>query len=65
MPLAQGVDEREFPEVPAYAGKASIGAYGLTTGAGIVEALVRAKERGVDVRLIADRTTPLRAEQRY
>jgi hypothetical protein len=31
-------------------------AYGLTTGSGIVEALVRAKERGVDVRLIA--TTP-------
>jgi phosphatidylserine/phosphatidylglycerophosphate/cardiolipin synthase-like enzyme len=28
-------------------------AYGLTTGSGIVEALVRAKERGVDVRLIA------------
>ena len=35
-----------------------VGAYGLTTGSGIVEALVRAKERGVDVRLIADRTTP-------
>jgi phosphatidylserine/phosphatidylglycerophosphate/cardiolipin synthase-like enzyme len=34
-----------------------LGAYGLTTGSGIVEALVRAKERGVDVRLIADRTT--------
>jgi phosphatidylserine/phosphatidylglycerophosphate/cardiolipin synthase-like enzyme len=33
-------------------------AYGLTTGSGIVEALVRAKERGVDVRLIADKTTP-------
>jgi hypothetical protein len=33
-------------------------AYGMTTGSGIVEALVRAKERGVDVRLIADRTTP-------
>jgi hypothetical protein len=26
--------------------------------AGIVEALLRAKERGVDVRLIADKTTP-------
>jgi hypothetical protein len=25
------------------------GAYGLTTGSGIVEALVRAKQRGVDV----------------
>ena len=37
-----------------------VGAYGLTTGSGIVEALVRAKERGVDVRLIADKTTPCR-----
>jgi phosphatidylserine/phosphatidylglycerophosphate/cardiolipin synthase-like enzyme len=35
-----------------------VGAYGLTTGSGIVESLVRAKERGVDVRLIADKTTP-------
>jgi phospholipase D len=35
-----------------------VGAYGLTTGSGIIEALVRAKERGVDVRLIADKTTP-------
>jgi phosphatidylserine/phosphatidylglycerophosphate/cardiolipin synthase-like enzyme len=35
-----------------------VGAYGLTTGSGIVEALVHAKERGVDVRLIADKTTP-------
>jgi phosphatidylserine/phosphatidylglycerophosphate/cardiolipin synthase-like enzyme len=35
-----------------------VGAFGLTTGSGIVEALVRAKERGVDVRLIADKTTP-------
>jgi phosphatidylserine/phosphatidylglycerophosphate/cardiolipin synthase-like enzyme len=35
-----------------------VGAYGLTTGCGIVEALVRAKGRGVDVRLIADKTTP-------
>jgi hypothetical protein len=33
-------------------------AYGLTTGSGIVEALARAKGRGVDVRLIADKTTP-------
>ena len=33
-------------------------AYGLTTSSGTVEALVRAKQRGVDVRLIADRTTP-------
>ena len=35
-----------------------VGAYGLTTGSGIVEALIRAKQRGVDVRLIADKTTP-------
>jgi phospholipase D len=35
-----------------------VGAYGLTTGSGIVEALIRAKERGIDVRLIADKTTP-------
>jgi len=35
-----------------------VSAYGLTTGSGIVEALVRAKERRVDVRLIADKTTP-------
>lgn len=38
--------------------KILVGAYGLTTGSGIVEALVRAKERGVDVQLIADKTTP-------
>jgi phosphatidylserine/phosphatidylglycerophosphate/cardiolipin synthase-like enzyme len=35
-----------------------VSAYGLTTGSGIVEALARAKGRGVDVRLIADRATP-------
>jgi phosphatidylserine/phosphatidylglycerophosphate/cardiolipin synthase-like enzyme len=35
-----------------------VSAYGLTTGSGIVEALVRAKGRGIDVRLIADKTTP-------
>ena len=40
--------------------KFCVGAYGLTTGSGIVEALVRAKQRGVDVRLIADKTTPCR-----
>ena len=34
-----------------------VGAYGLTTGSGIVEALIRAEERGADVRLIADKTT--------
>jgi phosphatidylserine/phosphatidylglycerophosphate/cardiolipin synthase-like enzyme len=35
-----------------------VGAYGLTTGSGIVEALIRARGRGIDVRLIADKTTP-------
>jgi hypothetical protein len=35
-----------------------VSAYGLTTGSGIVEALARAKGRGVDIRLIADKTTP-------
>jgi phosphatidylserine/phosphatidylglycerophosphate/cardiolipin synthase-like enzyme len=39
-----------------------VGAYGLTAGSGIVEALVRAMERGVDVRLIADKTTPCERE---
>ena len=33
-------------------------AYALTTGSGVVEALIRAKQRGVDVKLIVDRTTP-------
>ena len=35
-----------------------VNAYGLTTSSSIIEALVRSKQRGVDVRLIADRTTP-------
>lgn len=35
-----------------------VGAYVLTTGAGIVEALLRAYQRGVEVKLIADKTTP-------
>lgn len=35
-----------------------VGAYGLTTGSGIVEALLHAHHRGVEVKLIADRTTP-------
>jgi phosphatidylserine/phosphatidylglycerophosphate/cardiolipin synthase-like enzyme len=35
-----------------------VGAYGLTTGAGIVEALLRAHRRGVEVKLIADKKTP-------
>ena len=33
-------------------------AYTLTTGSGIVEALIRAKQPGGDVELIADKTTP-------
>jgi hypothetical protein len=41
-----------------------IGVYGVITGSGIVEALVRAKERGVDVRLIAYRP-PFRAQRQY
>ena len=35
-----------------------VSAYSLTTGSGIAEALAGAAQRGVDVRLIADRTTP-------
>lgn len=35
-----------------------VSAYSLTTGSGIAEALARAAQRGVDVRLIADRITP-------
>ncbi|MBV8111286.1 MAG: hypothetical protein JO012_16135, partial [Hyphomicrobiales bacterium] len=35
-----------------------VSAYSLTTGWGIPEALARAAQRGVDVRVIADRTTP-------
>ena len=35
-----------------------VGAYGLTTGSGIVEALLRAHRRGVTVKLIADKRTP-------
>jgi phosphatidylserine/phosphatidylglycerophosphate/cardiolipin synthase-like enzyme len=35
-----------------------VGAYGLTNGSGVVEALIQAKQRGIDVRLIADKTTP-------
>ena len=33
-----------------------VGAYGLTTGSGIVESLMRAKQPGIDIRLIADKT---------
>jgi phosphatidylserine/phosphatidylglycerophosphate/cardiolipin synthase-like enzyme len=40
-----------------------VGAYGLTNGSSIVEALIRAKERGIDVRLIADKNNSLRARQ--
>jgi hypothetical protein len=35
-----------------------VNAYVLTVGSGIVEALVRAKQRGVEVKLIADRVSP-------
>ena len=35
-----------------------VGAYGLTTGSGIVEALLRASRRGIEVKLIVDKTTP-------
>jgi phospholipase D len=35
-----------------------VSAYGLTVGSGVVGALIGAKERGVDVKLIADRSTP-------
>ncbi len=35
-----------------------VNAYNLTTGSGILEALVQARARGVDVRLIADKRTP-------
>jgi phosphatidylserine/phosphatidylglycerophosphate/cardiolipin synthase-like enzyme len=35
-----------------------VNAYTLTTGSGIVEALVRAKQRNVNVELIADKTAP-------
>ena len=39
-----------------------VAAYGLMTGSGIVEALARTKDRGVDVRLIADKTPPCERE---
>jgi phosphatidylserine/phosphatidylglycerophosphate/cardiolipin synthase-like enzyme len=35
-----------------------VSAYGLTTSSKVVEALIHARRRGVDVRVIADRTTP-------
>ncbi|MGH7046886.1 MAG: phospholipase D-like domain-containing protein [Stellaceae bacterium] len=35
-----------------------VDAYDLTTGSGIVSALLRARARGVDIRLIADKRTP-------
>jgi phosphatidylserine/phosphatidylglycerophosphate/cardiolipin synthase-like enzyme len=35
-----------------------VSAYGLTTNSKAVESLIRARRRGVDVRIIADRTTP-------
>lgn len=39
-------------------GEILVSAYRLTVGSGIVGALIRAKERGVDVRVIADRGAP-------
>jgi phosphatidylserine/phosphatidylglycerophosphate/cardiolipin synthase-like enzyme len=41
-----------------------VSAYSLTTGSGIAEALARAAQRGVDVRVIADRSHALRPECR-
>jgi phosphatidylserine/phosphatidylglycerophosphate/cardiolipin synthase-like enzyme len=35
-----------------------VSACGLTVGSGIVGSLIRTRERGVDVRLIADKSTP-------
>ena len=35
-----------------------VAAYRLTVGSGIVGSLIRAKERGVDVRVIADKAAP-------
>jgi phosphatidylserine/phosphatidylglycerophosphate/cardiolipin synthase-like enzyme len=35
-----------------------VNAYGLTTSSSTVEALIQARRRGVDVRIIADKTTP-------
>jgi phospholipase D len=35
-----------------------VSAYRLTVGSGVVEALIRAKERGADVEVIADRAAP-------
>jgi phosphatidylserine/phosphatidylglycerophosphate/cardiolipin synthase-like enzyme len=35
-----------------------VSAFRLTVGSGVVGALIRAKERGVDVRVIADRGAP-------
>jgi phosphatidylserine/phosphatidylglycerophosphate/cardiolipin synthase-like enzyme len=44
--------------VPVRAVRYWLSAYSLTMGSGIPEALARAAQRGVEVRLIADRTTP-------
>jgi len=35
-----------------------VSAYRLTVGSGVVGAFIRAKERGVDVRVVADREAP-------
>ena len=41
-----------------------VSAYQLTVGSGVVGALIRAKERAVDVRVIADRGRAMRTRQR-
>src|SRR5271170_7556952 len=42
-----------------------VNAYVLTTGSGIPGALIRAHDRGVDVRLIADRLTSAEVAETY
>lgn len=45
-------------EIDAAQRQILVNTYSMTAGAGFAEALVRAKQRGVDVRVIADRTVP-------
>jgi phosphatidylserine/phosphatidylglycerophosphate/cardiolipin synthase-like enzyme len=45
-------------EIDAAEHRVLVNAYALTGGAGFAEALVRAKERGVEVEVIADRGVP-------
>jgi phosphatidylserine/phosphatidylglycerophosphate/cardiolipin synthase-like enzyme len=44
--------------IPDGASSILVNAYALTTSSTTVDALIRAKRRGVDVRVLADRTTP-------